>query len=170
MTFSWLKWWNSFIINQFWNSRTFFLLGCRQKQREFQNRLMIRLVPSFKLKTKYLYPKGKYRTIVGKSSKSSIIFCYIYCKIKGCRTLFSQKLNISSWAKFSAQLLPDCLPACFTSQQCAATMLKSMRKYVRWNRVKRWFAARPTVLIKVAGIFSCLRQSVLWDFSQWKDC
>ena len=45
----------SFIINQFWNSRTFFLLTCRQKQQEFQNWLMIKLVPSFKLKTNYLY-------------------------------------------------------------------------------------------------------------------
>ena len=45
----------SIIINQFWNSRTFFLLACGQKQRKFQNWLMIRLVLSFKLKTKYLY-------------------------------------------------------------------------------------------------------------------
>ena len=33
----------------------FFLLAWSQKQREFQNLLMIRLVPFFKLKTRYLY-------------------------------------------------------------------------------------------------------------------
>ena len=33
----------------------FFLPACWQKQREFQNWLMMKLVPSFKLKTNYLY-------------------------------------------------------------------------------------------------------------------
>ena len=36
----------------------FFLLACRQKQREFQNWLMMKLVPSFRLKTSYLYLDG----------------------------------------------------------------------------------------------------------------
>ena len=44
----------SFIINQFWNFRTFFLLACRKKQWEFQNWLMMKLIPSFKLKTNHL--------------------------------------------------------------------------------------------------------------------
>ena len=45
----------SLIINQFWNSRTFFLIACRQKQREFLIWLMMKPFPSFRLKTNYLY-------------------------------------------------------------------------------------------------------------------
>ena len=41
-------------------SCTFFLLDCRQKLLEFQNWLMIRIVPSFKLKIKYSYLKFLY--------------------------------------------------------------------------------------------------------------
>ena len=44
----------SFIIDQFWNSRYFCLQASRKKVWEFQKWLMIRLVPSFKLKTKHL--------------------------------------------------------------------------------------------------------------------
>ena len=47
----------SFIINQFWNSRTFFLLACGQKKQKFQNWVMMKIVPSFQLQTNYLFPK-----------------------------------------------------------------------------------------------------------------
>ena len=45
----------SLIINQFWNSRCFCLQASRKKVWEFQNWLMIKLVPSFKLRKSHLY-------------------------------------------------------------------------------------------------------------------
>ena len=48
----------SFIIIQFWNSHCFCLQASREKVREFQNWLVIKLVPSFKLRIRHLWNKS----------------------------------------------------------------------------------------------------------------